>query len=161
MYSRLNVPANVQSIGRLDMDSEGLLLLTNDGDLAYQLTHPSFQIPRQYRVRVAGELTLETIARLRNGGIDMGRDERSVPWDLTIDSESRGHCWITVTLKQGRWREIRRTLEAVEHPVRRLIRTRFGPLKLDEEMPAGAWRELTAKELRSLKSMVKVAARPK
>lgn len=155
IYEKLDVPANVQSIGRLDMDSEGLLLLSNDGNLAYQLTHPSFQIPRQYRVRIAGQLSMESLAKLQNGGIDMGNNEMSVPWQVTVDSESRGHCWLTVTLKQGRWREIRRTLEAIDHPVRRLMRIRFGPIRLDENMPAGAWRELNSKELRSLKNLVK------
>jgi len=151
IYDQLDVSPNVQSIGRLDMDTEGLLLLTDDGDLARTLTDPGARLPREYRVRVAGQLAMETLEILRKGGIDIGNGEISDGWDVTVDSESRSHSWLTVTIRRGRWREVRRTLEAAGHPVRRLIRTRFGPLKLDEGMPKGSWRSLTAAEVRKLK----------
>lgn len=155
IYDQLNVSPNVQSIGRLDMDSEGLLLLTDDGALAQAMIHPRASIPRQYRVRITGQLEMETLKKLRNGGIDMGKGDKSDPWDVTIDSEARGHSWITVTIRRGRWREVRRTLQACGHEVRRLMRTRFGPIKLDPEMPKNAWRTLKSAEKKKLFALVK------
>ena len=153
IYEQLDVAPSVQSIGRLDMDSEGLLLLTDDGALAQMLAHPSSQIPRTYRVRVGGRVALETLELLRGGGIALGDGETSDPWQVTVDAESGGHTWLTAVLHRGRWREIRRTLEACGHPVRRLIRTHFGPVAL-EDQPKGAVRNLKARELRSLKNML-------
>jgi len=151
IYDHLDVPANVQSVGRLDMDSEGLLLLTDNGALAQALIHPGAGIIRQYRVRITGQLSEESLAKLRNGGIDMGRDDVSDPWEVSVDSEAKGHSWVTVTIKRGRWREVRRTLGALKHEVRRLMRVRFGPIRLDQEMPSGSWRPLTSSELKQLK----------
>jgi 23S rRNA pseudouridine2605 synthase len=152
IYEHLDIPANVQSVGRLDMDSEGLLILTDNGALAQKLIHPGAKIPRQYRVRITGQLSLESLEILRKGGIDMGDGDLSDPWDITVDSETRGHSWFSVTIHRGRWREIRRTVQARGHEVRRLIRTRFGSMKLDPEMPLGSWRKLTSGELKQLKS---------
>ncbi len=151
IYDFLDVAPNVQSVGRLDMNTEGLLLLTSDGDLARALTRPSASLPREYRVRVAGQVSLETLQKLRNGGLDIGDGEKSDAWEVSVDSETRGHTWLTIVIRRGRNREVRRTLEAVGHPVRRLLRTAFGPLRLDEEMPRGAWRPLRANEIRRLR----------
>lgn len=159
IYDHLDIPANVQSIGRLDMDSEGLLILTDNGKLAQELIHPGAKIPRQYRVRITSQLSLESLEALRNGGVDMGDGDVSDPWDISVDSETRGHSWITVTIHRGRYREVRRTLEACGHEVRRLIRTRFGPICLDPEMPAGSWRPMKAAEVRKLKEMVERRSR--
>jgi 23S rRNA pseudouridine2605 synthase len=153
IYDELDVAANVQSVGRLDMDSEGLLLLTDDGDLAQKLAHPSSHIPRTYRVRVGGRVELGTLERLRRGGIDLGDGETSDPWQVSVDAESGGHTWLAVVLHRGRWREVRRTLEACGHPVRRLIRTHFGPVSL-EDQPRGAVRPMRARELRALRNMI-------
>lgn len=155
IYDKLDIPANVQSVGRLDMDSEGLLILTDDGALAQGLIHPGANLPRQYRVRVTGSPEMETLARLRKGGIDMGRGDVSDPWEVVVDAESHSHSWLTVTIRRGRWREVRRTLKAVGHEVRRLIRVRFGPLRLEPEMPAGSWRPLRGAEVRKLKAAVR------
>ncbi|MDQ6968637.1 MAG: pseudouridine synthase [Mariprofundaceae bacterium] len=155
IYDKLDVPANVQSIGRLDMDSEGLLLLTDDGSLAQEMMHPRNKIPRQYRVRIVGQPDFETLAKLRSGGIDMGDGDISDPWELIVSSESKGHSWITLTIHRGRWREIRRTLKAVKHEVRRLMRVRFGNLGLDIDLRPGEWRMLKAKEVQSLQKLIK------
>ncbi|MDQ6989485.1 MAG: pseudouridine synthase [Mariprofundaceae bacterium] len=155
IYEHLDVPANVQSVGRLDMDSEGLLLLTSNGDLLQTLIAPKNKVERKYRVKITGSLSLESMEKLRNGGIDLGRGELSDPWDLSIDSDKSGHSWITVSIKRGRWREVRRTLDAVGHLVRRLIRVRFGPIKLEEGMPVASWRMLTGKEVAALKRLHK------
>jgi len=154
IYDFLEVAANVQSIGRLDMDTEGLLMLTDDGALTRALTHPAAKVPREYRARVAGIVTMETLARLRCGGMDIGRGDTSDAWEVTVDSESTGHTWLNIVILRGRWREVRRTLEECGHPVRRLIRTRFGPIKLDEAMPKGSWRALNRGEIRTLRDRV-------
>jgi 23S rRNA pseudouridine2605 synthase len=151
IYDQLDVAANVQSVGRLDMDTEGLLLLTDDGALARTLTHPGTKLARQYRARVTGHITLETLQQLRQGGMDIGKGDVSEAWEITVDSETRGHTWITITINRGRWREVRRTLEATDHQVRRLIRTRFGPIRLEEGMPRGSWRRLKRNEVRRLR----------
>jgi 23S rRNA pseudouridine2605 synthase len=158
IYDHLDIPAHVQSVGRLDMDSEGLLLLTSNGEILQTLIAPKNKIPRKYKVKFTGSLSLESIEKLRNGGIDLGKGELSDPWDMSIDSDNGGHSWITVTIKRGRWREIRRTLDAVGHIVRRLIRVRFGPIKLEEGMPVGSWRNLTSKEVAVLKRLHKSSA---
>jgi len=159
IYDHLDIPANVQSIGRLDMDSEGLLLLTDNGALVQSLIHPGAGIIRQYRVRITGQLSDESLQALRSGGIDMGRDDISDPWEISVDSEAKGHSWITVTIQRGRWREVRRTLGALGHEVRRLMRVRFGPIRLDEKMPVGAWRNLTSGELKQLKAVASRAGK--
>ncbi|MDQ6953831.1 MAG: pseudouridine synthase [Mariprofundaceae bacterium] len=155
IYDKLDVAPNVQSIGRLDMDSEGLLLLTDDGALAQELMHPRNNIARQYRARIVGQPDFETLAKLRAGGIDMGDGDKSDAWELVVSSESKGHSWITLTIHRGRWREVRRTLKAVGHEVRRLMRVRFGNLGLDIELRPGQWRSLKAKEIQSLQRLIK------
>ncbi len=151
IYDALDIAPSVQSVGRLDMDSEGLLILTDDGGLAQRLMHPRFRIPRTYRVRVAGHLSEDTLARLREGGLDMRRGDVSEPWEVWVDGETRGHSWLRVTLHRGRWREVRRTLQACRHPVRRLIRIRMGSLSLDPLLRPGQIRALNAAELRALR----------
>jgi len=151
IYDTLEVAPNVQSIGRLDMDTEGLLLLTDDGELTRALTHPGAKLPREYRVRVAGQVALETLEKLRRGGFDIGEGDKSDSWEVTVDSETKGHTWLSVVIFRGRWREVRRTLETVGHPVRRLMRTRFGPIRLEEGMPIGSNRPLNRAEIKKLR----------
>lgn len=154
IYEHLDVAPNVQSIGRLDMDSEGLLLLTNDGKLARALTRPGSLLPRTYRVRLTGKVSLEALGTLREGGVDIGKGERSEPWDVIVDSETSGHTWLTISLRRGRWREVRRTLDAHGHQVRRLIRVRFGSVKLGD-LASGKTRKLRETELIKLKLYLK------
>jgi len=150
IYDVLDLAPNIQSVGRLDMDSEGLLILTDDGQLAQQLISPRTAIPRQYRVRITGHPSMETLEKLRQGGIDLGRNDTSDAWNVIVDGETKGHTWLTITIHRGRWREVRRTLQACGHEVRRLIRVRFGPLKLGD-LPRGAWRPLKAGEIKTLR----------
>jgi len=150
IYDALDLAPNIQSVGRLDMDSEGLLILTDDGELAQGLISPRAAIPRQYRVRIAGHPSMETLEKLRLGGLDLGRNDVSDAWEVIVDGETKGHSWLTITIHRGRWREVRRTLRACGHEVRRLIRVRFGPLKLGD-LPRGAWRPLKPAEVRALR----------
>lgn len=151
IYKHIEVSPNVQSVGRLDMDSEGLLLLTDDGELANAMTRPGSGVAREYRVRVAGHFSLDALEGLRKGGLDIGEGEKSDPWEIVVDSETGGHCWLTVVIRRGRNREVRRTIEATGHVVRRLIRTRFGPLKLEDGVPKGSSRHLNAGEVKHLR----------
>jgi len=151
IYDFVDVAPNVQSIGRLDMDTEGLLILTDDGDLTRALTRPGAKVPREYRARVAGLVEMETLEKLRRGGFDIGKGDSSEAWEVTVDSETKGHTWLTIVIYRGRWREVRRTLEECGHPVRRLMRTRFGSLRLEEGMPRGSFRALNRAEIKKLK----------
>ncbi|MGH9114572.1 MAG: pseudouridine synthase [Acidimicrobiales bacterium] len=133
----------VHPVGRLDADSEGLLLLTNDGDLTFRLTHPSFGVDKEYLVDVAGAPSAAALRRLREG-VDLD-DGRTSPARVS----AVGKTGIRITVHEGRNRQVRRMCEAVGHPVRRLVRIRIGPLRAGGLAP-GKWRELTRSEVRSL-----------
>jgi pseudouridine synthase len=130
-------------VGRLDAQSEGLLLLTNDGELAQAMLHPSFEVPRTYRVRVEGVVSEATLARIRDGIVLRGR--RTARCEAGRVEVRDGRSLLELTLIEGRRRQIRDVMRAVGHPVRRLVRTRFGPLRLGSLEP-GAWRAVTARE---------------
>lgn len=138
-------------VGRLDFDSEGLLLLTNDGDLAAKLTHPRHEVEREYEALVAGvpsEATLQKLAR----GVPLD-GKRTAPASVRALGKrpGRDECWVSMTLREGRNRQVRRMCEAVGHPVRRLRRVRFGPLMLGR-LARGHARVLTASEVEGLKA---------
>jgi len=141
----------VYPVGRLDYDSEGLLLLTNDGDLAARLTHPRHGVERTYEARVAGMPDREAIDRLRRGIPLDGH--RTLPATVILVDERRrdGNGLLRITIREGRNRQVRRMCEAVGHPVEMLRRTRIGPLA-DSRLRVGQWRELTATEVEKLKS---------
>jgi 23S rRNA pseudouridine2605 synthase len=131
-------------VGRLDADTTGLILLTNDGDLAYALTHPSFEVPRTYRARVDGRLNERALRALRDG-VEL-EDGRTAPARV----RRVGPHEIELTIHEGRKRQIKRMLEAVGHPVVALQRVAFGPLRLGE-LAAGRHRRLTAAEVQRLR----------
>jgi 23S rRNA pseudouridine2605 synthase len=139
------VPAEprVFPVGRLDADSEGLLLLTNDGDLTHRLTHPSFGVDKEYLVEVDGEPSRGALARLREG-VDL-EDGRTAPAKVAqLDARL-----LRITIHEGRNRQVRRMCDAVGHPVLRLVRTRIGPIT-DRSLKPGEWRALTQDEVRAL-----------
>jgi pseudouridine synthase len=140
----------VYPVGRLDYDTEGLLLLTNDGDLAAKLTHPRHEVDRTYDARVAGMPDDEAVERLRRGIPLDGR--RTMPADVLLINKGRRDedGVLLVTIREGRNRQVRRMLEAVGHPVRSLKRIRFGPIS-DRRLKPGDWRELTVDEVEKLK----------
>jgi pseudouridine synthase len=140
----------VYPVGRLDYDTEGLLLLTNDGDLAAKLTHPRHGVERTYEARVAGMPDSDAIDRLRRGIPLDGR--RTLPADVSLLNKGRTdrEGVLAITIREGRNRQVRRMCEAVGHPVRKLIRVGIGPLS-DRGLRPGSWRDLTAQELRVLK----------
>ena len=148
----------VYPVGRLDYDTEGLLLLTNDGDLAARLTHPRHGVARTYEAKVAGMPDREAIDRLRTGIPLDGH--RTLPADVMLLNEGRRDSAgvLRLTIREGRNRQVRRMCEAVGHPVQQLKRTKFGSLS-DRRLRPGEWRELEPREIQNLKvesSKVKV-----
>jgi 23S rRNA pseudouridine2605 synthase len=137
----------VVPVGRLDLNSEGLLLLTNDGDLARDLMHPSSGVPKSYSVKVRGEPTPATLGRLRGGVRVDGRVTR--PTEIRIERRG-GNAWLRVTVVEGRNHIVKRLLEAVGHPVVKLKRIRYGSLRLGR-LPSGSIRPLTPAELSALR----------
>jgi pseudouridine synthase len=142
----------VYPVGRLDYDTEGLLLLTNDGDLAAKLTHPRHGVERTYEARVAGVPDAEALNRLRSGIPLDGRRTQPADVDLLTRRSKGGgdrDALLRITIREGRNRQVRRMCEAVGHPVRALARTRIGSLT-DRELKPGRWRDLRAEEIRAL-----------
>lgn len=141
-------PARLFPVGRLDKDSEGLLLMTNDGALANQLTHPASHVPKIYRVTLRGQVSEEQQDKL-SSGMDLD-GSRTQPIALRVLTAEPGRTVLQMTLREGRNRQIRRMCEALGLEVMRLKRTALGTLKLGL-LPAGQWRELTADEIKRLK----------
>jgi 23S rRNA pseudouridine2605 synthase len=137
-------------VGRLDVDTTGLILLTNDGDLAHRLTHPSFEVPKVYRARVGRPpVRAEAMNRLRDGiELEDGRTAPAKVRRLAPDT-------LEITIHEGRKRQVKRMCEAVGHPVKRLERIAFGPLELGD-LPRGRWRRLSDAEVQSLMAAASV-----
>jgi 23S rRNA pseudouridine2605 synthase len=168
----------VYPVGRLDYDSEGLLLLTNDGELAARLTHPRHEVERTYEASVAGTPDMEAVEKLRRGIPLDGK--RTMPADVKLlsrgavykdaapqkrtPSHRRVNGVLLITIREGRNRQVRRMCEAVGHPVRKLRRIRIGPIS-DRRLRTGEWRDLSAQEVRLLKNLAEApppaAARPR
>jgi 23S rRNA pseudouridine2605 synthase len=137
-------------VGRLDVESEGLILLTNDGDGAHRLLHPSFQVSRVYDVLVTGTVGSDVVQRLLDGveledGVARAESVKLLP------ARKPGESALRLVLREGRKREVRRMLRAVGHNVRRLMRVSYGPIQLGR-LPPGKWRRLSEPELRALPS---------
>ena len=145
-------PVRLYPVGRLDYDSEGLLLLTNDGGLAQRLTHPSCEVDKVYLARVTGNPSNETIDRLRRGVYMEGDERRTYPADVRVVRDESLFSDILVTIHEGRNRQVRRMFDAVGHKVLLLRRVRFGPLELGS-LRRGEWRELTAEEVALLRRL--------
>lgn len=146
------VKGHIYPVGRLDYSSEGLLLMTNDGELAHSLMKAASHVPKTYLVKVAGSPQEEAIVKLRAGvsiATDEGKRVRTNPAAVRVLKEA-ANPWYEVTLIEGRNRQIRRMFEAVGHHVEKIKRVRYGPLALD--VPPGKFRPLTLKEIERLKS---------
>ena len=143
------LPGHLFPVGRLDLSSEGLILLTDDGALAHRLTHPRYAHEKEYHVLVEGHPPAETLDRWRTGVFLDGR--RTAPADVSVLSVERNHTWLRVVLREGRKRQIRRVAAMLGHPVRRLIRVRIATLELGTLKP-GQYRRLTDAEVAALQS---------
>jgi 23S rRNA pseudouridine2605 synthase len=137
----------VVPVGRLDLETEGLLILTNDGELTQRLTHPSFGIEKEYLAHVEGTPSRGALRRLREG-VEL-EDGVTAPAKVSL----LGPGLVRLTIHEGRNRQVRRMCAAVGHPVRRLARVRIGPLR-DSHLAPGEWRPLTVAEVRSLEAAV-------
>ena len=142
-------PVRLYPVGRLDYDSEGLLLLTNDGELAQRLTHPSCEVDKVYLARVTGNPSNEAIDRLRRGVYMEGDQRKTYPADVRVVRDESLFSDIVVTIHEGRNRQVRRMFDAVGHKVLLLRRIRFGCVELGD-LRRGQWRELTQEEIDAL-----------
>lgn len=142
------------AIGRLDINTSGLLLFTNDGDLAHRMLHPSYEIEREYAVRVLGKVDASILQRLR-AGVEL--EDGIAAFSDIVDAGGTGaNHWYHVTLKEGRNREARRLWESQGVKVSRLIRVRFGVIKLPRLLRAGRWEEMELEEIKELAKLVKL-----
>ncbi len=145
--SRATGGARVYPVGRLDYDSEGLLLLTNDGDFANAMMHPSKEVQKTYEVKVKGVMDDAALKRLA-GGIRLS-DGMTAPAKVRKMKLVESNSWIEITIHEGRNRQVRRMCEALGHPVMKLKRTKIGPVSLGV-LPPGGYREITPSEVRAL-----------
>lgn len=140
------------AIGRLDINTSGLLLFTNDGELANRLMHPSYEVEREYAVRVFGEVTDQTLKNVTNG---VELDDGFAKFLSVVPQGGSGlNNWFNVTLTEGRNREVRRLWQSQEVEVSRLIRVRYGDLLLNKRLPQGGWEELNLKDVNYLRQTV-------
>ena len=142
-----DIDARIFPVGRLDYDTEGLLLLTNDGDFTYRVTHPKFVMDKTYWVKVKGSMTIGAMNALRNG-VDIG-DFVTSPAEAEILDAANGYSLIEITIHEGKNRQVRRMFEAIGYEVEGLKRTRIGVVELGN-LPLGRWRYLTAHEINCL-----------
>lgn len=157
VFERLPAPRQGRWIvvGRLDVNTSGLLLFTTDGALAHALMHPSAEVEREYLVRVRGRPTAAALEQLRRGvELEDGaaRFDRLVPTEGPAEG---GHCWYRATLHEGRNREVRRLWLAVGHEVSRLVRLRYGPIELPRDLRPGQWRRLDPAQVTALRLSVR------
>ncbi len=148
-----------QSVGRLDLNTEGLLLFSSSGDLANNLMHPRFGLEREYAVRVLGKLNKEEKQKLLDG---VQLDDGMAQFGSIEDGGGEGaNCWYRVTISEGRNREVRRMFESVGHAVSRLIRIRYGAMMLPRGLKRGAWMELGEADIRALMNAVSASTSPR
>lgn len=146
----VDIPQRVYPVGRLDINTSGLLLLTNDGDLANRLTHPSFQVDKTYKAIVKGEVIERELEVLRNGIVL--DDGMTAPAKARLSKFDGKNSYVEITIHEGRNRQVRRMFEAIGHQVRGLRRVKVGNLSL-KDMEKGQYRHLTAEEVGYLKSL--------
>lgn len=135
-------------VGRLDYQTEGLVLLTNDGALAHGVMHPSFEVEKEYRVKVRGCPTPTDLAKLKAGVVSEGEKLWAVRARMT--SPGTGSAWLSIVVRQGRYHEIRRLCDAIGYPALQLQRIRLGPIVLGR-LPKGCWRKLSSAELADIR----------
>lgn len=145
------VKGRVYPVGRLDYNSEGLIFFTNDGELAYGLTHPSHEVTKTYLVKVDGQLTDEEIGKIEKG-VRL-EDGVTAPSSIRKVKKTDANSWVEIMIHEGRNRQVKRMFEKVGHPVLKLKRTRIANLELGD-LPPGSYRFLTVDELKSLKRIV-------
>ena len=152
VHSLVNLPGHLFAVGRLDFNSEGLILMTNDGELANRLTHPRYGHEKEYRVLVIQRPDDEQLQTWRRGVV-LEDGYRTAPAKVTVEGGAGKGVWLRVVLREGRKRQIREVGARIGLPVQRIIRIRIGTLLLGDLKP-GEWRKLSSEEVRKLKSSV-------
>ncbi|RMG43270.1 MAG: rRNA pseudouridine synthase [Acidobacteria bacterium] len=152
LLARHRIRARVYPVGRLDWDADGLLLLTNDGELAHRVMHPRTHLPKVYRVKVRGHPSARALDRVRRGVV-IAPAVRTLPAEVEEEGTTASATWLRVTLVEGRQGQIKRMFERVGHPVQRLRRVAIGPLRLGR-MKVGEVRPLREREIRALRRAV-------
>jgi len=142
----------VQAVGRLDYDTEGVLLFTNDGEMAHALTSPKSHVAKIYRVKVKGHLRRDSLRQLRQG-VDIG-GYTTLPAQVKVQRRLQANTWLVMTIHEGKYRQVKRMCEAVGHPVVRLVRDAFGPIRAESLKP-GEHRYLKEWEIKKLRELVK------
>ena len=150
VFDLVPLPGHLFPVGRLDLNSEGLILLTDDGGLAHRLTHPRYEHPKEYHVLVEGEPPEEALEAWRRGVFLDG--QKTAPAQVSVLRRAKGQTWLRVTLREGRKRQIRRVASMLGWPVHRLLRVRIGPVSLGDLKP-GEWRHLPGAERRTLQEL--------
>ncbi len=154
----IQVPTRMYPVGRLDIDSEGLVLLTNDGELANLLTHPRYQHEREYRVLVNGRPSKKTLGAWQRGVMLDGK--LTAPARVDAIRQEKDSTWLRIVMREGRKRQIRSVASLLGHPVRQLKRVRMGPLYLGQ-LEVGQWRYLTSKEISDLEALKRLPTKGK
>ncbi len=147
----VNVDERVYPVGRLDLNSEGLVLLTNDGDLTNRITHPRYGHEKTYKVQITGEISDAKLNSWRKGRVKLEDGFQPAPCVIKVLERNRRHTLLRIVLQEGHKRQLRDIADQLGHPVERLIRTHIGAVALGDLLP-GHWRELTQKEIEALKS---------
>jgi 23S rRNA pseudouridine2605 synthase len=148
----VNLPGHLYPVGRLDRESEGLILMTNDGDMAHKLTHPRYGHDKVYRVTVEGRPPADVLDKWRRSVLLDGRP--TLPVKIDVVQQQKEYAVLRITMREGRKRQIRRIAALLGHPVRQLVREQIGPLRLGELRP-GRWRHLTAQEVKALREVTR------
>ena len=148
------LPGHLYPVGRLDKQSEGLILMTNDGNLAHKLTHPRYGHTKKYKVVIEGKLSQEALQKWRRGVyLD---DRRTIPADITIVQQGPNFTQLEIIMREGRKRQIRRISNMLGHPVNQLVREEIGSLTLGD-LKTGDWRHLDPKEVEALQNSVRAS----
>ena len=152
------IPFLVSPVGRLDFRTEGLILLTNDGELSRRLMHPKYQVPRYYHVLISGKLSTGEEEKIKRGMTLEDGPTGKVELLFSNHTElgaSRG-SWYHVTVREGRNRLVRRIFEALDHKVVRLVRFGYGEIRLPQDLPPGEYRQLSSEEIKLLRTSVEM-----
>ncbi len=144
-------------VGRLDIDTEGLLLITDDGQLGHRISHPKWEVEKEYYAVVKGNISDTNTDKYKKEGLKF-KNFKTKPFNIKVLSSSTEKSEITITVKEGKYHIVKKIMEKLGHPVLYLKRIRIGNLKLDKSLEAGEYRELTEKEIKQLKKLVNLKA---
>lgn len=157
LFSDLSIASKLFPVGRLDIDTEGLLILTTDGQFGHRLSHPKWNIEKEYYAIVEGDISNIDFSEYENKGTYLKKEKyQTKPFKVKVLNTSKDKSEILITLTEGKYHIVKRIMQELGHPVLYLKRIRIGSLKLDEDLLPGEFRELTEKEIKELKKLIKM-----